>query len=114
MLLGLLLAPGPATAAELAHVADSAHAVSDALGGVLLDDTAVVALNDRVGITLYQGDERTAPANALAERLAAHYGLAAPGADVGFRGPVLVLGLDLATGSEAAVPQDVIETARTT
>jgi hypothetical protein len=109
MLLGWLLAPGPAPTAGLAHVADSAQAVSDVLGGVLLDDTAVVALNDRVGITLYQAHERTAPANALAERLAAHYGLAAPGADVGFRGPVSVLGLDLATGSETGVPEDVIE-----
>lgn len=117
-LLGLLLLPRPDPAADLIQVQDSSQSISDALGGLLLDDTAVVGLDSRTAVTFYRADRTTSrawsdlPDNPATALLAARFGLVDRHVQEALRGPVLVLGLDLATGTDTDVPDDVIEVAQ--
>lgn len=100
LLLGLLLVPGPSPVAAMVRVADTAQAISDTLGGHLVDDTAVAALDTHTGVTFYHPDPTDSPAaavlpdNPAAAALAAQLGLTDRHVQAQLRGPVLALGLN--------------------
>jgi hypothetical protein len=115
-LLGLLLVPGPSPVAALIPIADSARAISDTLGGHLVDDTLVAALDDGTAVTFYRTDLTGAtvvpalPDNPAAAVLAARLGLTDWQDQTRLRGPILVLGLDGAR--DISVPQSLLTAAR--
>ena len=56
---GFLVPSDSAVPLSLCPVQDSATAISDLLGGVLLDDARVLPLADGTAVTIYQGEDRT-------------------------------------------------------
>lgn len=109
LLLGLLLVPGPSPVAGLVRVADSARAISDVLGGRLVDDTVIAAFDTGTAVTFYRADPASSPAagslpdNPAAAALAARVGLVDRQVQARLRGPILVLGLN--GTRDASVPE---------
>ena len=118
----LLVPADPAGQVQLMVVADSARAISDALGGCLLDDTTVGALPQGGWFTVYladgvylaEGDVATLPGNPRAAALVARLGLVGRQFQARIRGPVLIAGLDPDTGADVDVPVEVVAAAEQT
>ena len=73
---GLLVPADSAVPLSLCPVEDSATAISDLLGGVLLDDTHVLPLTDGTSVTIYQGEDRASlPVNDRLTVLATRLGI---------------------------------------
>lgn len=102
-----LLVPAGGTPVEVIEVAETAIAISDALGGHLLDDTTTGELPDGRQLTFFRAEHSAPlPANPTAAALAARTGVTDPHTLAQLRGPVLVLGLDC--GQDLPVPGDLI------
>lgn len=106
----LLVSAGSAPA-RIVEVAETAVAISDALGGHLLDDTTVGKLPDGRQLTFFRAENSEAlPANPAAAALAARAAVTDQRTLARLRGPVLVLGLD--RGQDLPVPDDLLTLAR--
>jgi hypothetical protein len=108
----LLIPAEGARPVQVVHVADSARAYSDLIGGGLLDETPV-QLPDGHQVSLYLDENRVIDgltgnerARRLAERLRWQHQ-----DRVEFRGDLLVTGLD-SDGTDTDVPQAVLLAAR--
>lgn len=110
----LLVPADGADPVEVVTVADSAQAISDTLGGCLLDDSTIGSLPHGGLFTVYLTDGASTLAdNPRAAALAARLGLMGRRLQQArLRGPVLVAGLDPATGGDLDVPAGVLTAAR--
>ena len=117
---GLLVPAGMDRPVNLCQVADSAAAISDAIGGHLLDDTFTVALPGAVPlgkvvsggvlVGFYLAEDRAELVdNPRFAVLAARLGLHERGFQRGLRGDVLVLGCAADGLRDADVPPLVIQ-----
>lgn len=108
-----LLVPAAGMPAEVIEVGQTAGAISDALGGHLLDDTTIGELPDGRRVTFYRSEEPGAlPDNPAAAALAARVAATDRATLARLRGPVLVLGLD--GTSDVSIPDELIVVARQT
>jgi hypothetical protein len=112
----LLVPADPTQPLEVISVANSARAISDALGGHLLDDTTIGALPGGRWFTFYLADVSvpTLPDNPRAAALAARLGLVDRDLQAQIAGPVIVAGIDPSSGNDIDVPHEVITAAAQT
>jgi len=91
---GLLVPANSTVPLSLRPVEDSATAISDLLGGVLLDDPRVLPLADGPAVTIYQGEDRASlPVNDRLTVLATRLGIVDRAFHATARGDALVLGV---------------------
>jgi hypothetical protein len=109
----LLVPADPAEPLEVIAVANSARAISDALGGHLLDDTTIGALPGGRWFTFYLADPSVPalPDNPRAAALATRLGLVDRDLQAQIAGPVLVAGIDPRSGNDVNVPDEVVAAA---
>jgi hypothetical protein len=108
-----LLVPAGAVPAEVIEVDETAQAISDALGGHLLDDTTIGELPGGERVTFYRSEDPGGlPDNPAAAALAARTAATDRRTLARLRGPVLVLGLD--GTRDVSVPDGLIVVARQT
>ncbi|HET9655357.1 MAG TPA: hypothetical protein VFP72_08380 [Kineosporiaceae bacterium] len=110
----VLLVPADAAGpVEVVTVADSARAISDTLGGYLLDDSTIGSLPPGELFTVYRADDvSTLADNPRAAALVARLGLVGRRLQARLRGPVLVAGLDPTTGGDLDVPVGILTAAQ--
>jgi hypothetical protein len=90
---GLLVPADSAVPLSLCAVEDSATAISDLLGGVLLDDACVLPLTDGTSVSVYQSEDRASlPVNDRLTVLATRLGIVDRAFHAAARGDALVLG----------------------
>jgi hypothetical protein len=93
VLVGLLVPVGGVRPLELCAVADTAAAISDLLGGVLLDDTDTWNLGCGGFVSVYRAEDRAGlPDNQRLCMLATRLGIVDRALHTGARGDVLLLG----------------------
>lgn len=108
-----LLVPTGGVPAEVIEVGETAEAISDALGGHLLDDTTIGELPGGRQVTFYRSETPGAlPDNPAAAALAARTAATDRRTLARLRGPVLVLGLDGVR--DVSIPDELIVVARQT
>jgi hypothetical protein len=130
----LLVPADPAAPVEVISVANSARAISDAIGGHLLDDTTIGQLPDGSWFTFYLADASglalpadgnvpalpadasglALPDNLRAAALAARLGLVDRGLQAQIAGPVLLAGIEPRSGADIDVPRQVLTAAQDT
>ena len=103
----LLIPADPSRPLALLPVADTAAAISDAIGGGLIDDT-ITGTHGGHGFTLYLGEDTVpVPDNPRAAVLAARLGLHERAIQARLRGDVLIAGLG--AGSDHDLPDPVLQ-----
>jgi hypothetical protein len=108
-----LLVPAGTVPAEVIEVGETAQAISDAIGGHLLDDTTIGELPGGLQVTFYRSEDPYAlPDNPAAVALAVRTAATDRRTLARLRGPVLVLGLDGAR--DVSIPDELIVVARQT
>lgn len=93
VLCGLLVPADPGLSIALRTIEDSAVAISDLLGGVLLDDPLTWNLTDGISAAVYLGEDRAdLPDNDRLSALATRLGIVDRVFHAAARGDALVLG----------------------